>query len=363
VPAVEAWERVWIDAQIFGDDVHSYINCTECHGGQAVDDYELAHEALKVRTVDSPEVCGDCHVDVGEPAFNSLHNTLVGYDTALYARSAPEHHDDIEIMQANHCNDCHATCGDCHVSQPFSVGGGLLDGHSFVESPSMSRNCTACHGSRIKDEYYGAHEELSADVHFLARMDCMECHQADEMHGMGMTDATDRYDGAPNPACEDCHDDLGMGVRSTEIEEHKWHEEDLMSCQTCHSQQYTNCVNCHVEQSDEGVPFFTVEDHFLDFKIGRNPFRTEERPYEYVPLRHVPIDRDSFSFYGEDLMPNFDDRPTWLPTTPHNIQRITAQAEDCDNCHENVDVWLTLDDIAEDEREANRDVVVEGEPN
>jgi len=357
VPEVAAWERVWIDAETYGDDVHSYINCTDCHEGQAVDDFESAHEGQRTRVVNSPEVCGDCHLDVGIPAYNSLHNTLAGYDTALYERSIPENHAAIEEMQEYHCNDCHATCGDCHVSQPFSVGGGLLEGHTFVQSPSMSRNCTACHGSRIRAEYYGSNEEVTSDVHFRARMDCMECHQADEMHGMDMEGVEDRYDSA-TPTCQTCHEDLGMGERDTEIEEHAEHAEDIMSCQVCHSQPYTNCVNCHVERTEDDIAFFSVEDHYLDFRIGLNPDVTEERPYTYVVLRHVPIDPDSFSFYGEDLLVNFDNRPTWVPATPHNIVRVAPQAEDCHQCHDNDDVWLTEDAVEEEERDANQDVIV-----
>lgn len=358
---VEPWERVWIDAETFTEDVHSYINCTECHAGQSVDDFELAHDGLKTSVVTSPEVCGDCHVDNGFPAFESLHNTLKGYDTALYERSAPEHYDALEEMEANHCNSCHATCGDCHVSTPSSAGGGLTDGHVFQASPSMSQNCTACHGSRVKDEFYGAHEETSSDVHFRNRMDCMECHSADEMHGMDMEGVDHRYDGEQSPACEDCHDDIAMG-EDTEIRAHYRHQPDTMSCQVCHSQSYINCVNCHVEQNEDGLAFFTVEDNFMGFYIGRNPEITEERPYRYVPVRHVPIDPDSFSFYGENLLPNFDERPTWVYATPHNIQRVTSQAALCTHCHDNESVWLFEDAVAESELEANRDVIVEELP-
>ncbi len=28
-------------------------------------------------------------------------------------------------MFGNHCDSCHATCGECHVSQPNLVGGGI----------------------------------------------------------------------------------------------------------------------------------------------------------------------------------------------------------------------------------------------
>lgn len=356
----EPWERIWIDAELYANDVHSYINCTDCHGGQAVDDMAEAHSGMRTEAVTSPETCGRCHVDVGPSGFDSLHNTLRGYDTALYARSAPEHYQALETMEANHCNSCHATCGDCHVSQPSSVGGGLLEGHTFVQTPSMSRNCTACHGSRVKNEYYGSNEGVPSDVHFRARMSCTECHAGDEMHGMGMEDVANRYDGAQQPTCESCHEDV-IGENAT-VFEHKKHDGNQVACQVCHSTTYTNCVNCHVEQSAEGVPFFTVEDYSLGFYIGLNPIPSDERPYKYVPLRHVPVDPDSFSFYGENLLPNFDSKPTWVYTTPHNIQRITPQAETCHSCHYNDAVFLTADKVAPEELQANQAVIVDKAP-
>lgn len=358
---VEPWERIWIDADLFAEDTHAEINCTDCHGGQSVDDMADAHTGLVSEAASSPETCTRCHDDDGLTDFNnSLHNTLRGYDTALYARSAPEHHATLEAMEANHCNSCHATCGDCHVSQPSAVGGGLLEGHVFVETPSMSRNCTACHGSRVKNEYYGTHEDVPSDVHFRARMSCTECHDADEMHGMGLEKIADRYDGTQQPTCESCHEDV-IGENAT-VFEHKKHDTDLVSCQVCHSTSYTNCTNCHVEQNEDGVPFFTVEDHSLGFYIGLNPEPTDERPYKYVPVRHVPVDPDSFSFYGEDLLPNFDSQPTWVYATPHNIQRIAPQAERCRSCHENDDVFLTADKVDPDEQIANQAVMVEAAP-
>ena len=78
----------------------------------------------------------------------------------------------------------------------------------------------------------------------------------------------------------------------------------------------------------------------MDFKIGRNPLQSDDRPWKYVPVRHVPIDPESFAYYGEDLLPNFDALPTWKYATPHNIQRNTPQTETCDACHGNADLFL-----------------------
>jgi len=359
VAPVEPWERVWIDAETYSQDIHSLINCTSCHLGQAVDDMEEAHDGMLSSPTDDPvETCGQCHPTITDASINSLHNTLAGYDNVLYERSFPEEHPAIEEAQQYHCNSCHATCGDCHVSQPGSVGGGLISGHTFNEEPSMSRNCTACHGSRVKDEYYGAHEEVLSDVHFRARMSCNDCHLADEMHGVSM-DASHRYDGAPTPDCISCHEDqVGIG---SGILQHELHGTEIMSCQSCHSTSYTNCTNCHVERSEDDIPFFSVESHELDFRLGYNVLRSADRPYLYTPVRHIPIDDESLAYY-DVVFANFDLLPTWAHATPHNIQRITPQTESCIACHGNNDVFLTAAVVAPEELAANADVIVEAAP-
>ncbi|NJN44841.1 MAG: hypothetical protein HC806_09075 [Anaerolineae bacterium] len=96
--------------------------------------------------------------------------------------------------------------------------------------------------------------------------------------------------------------------------------------------------------------------------IGRNPNPNYHRPYEYVPVRHVPVDVNSYSFYGENLLPNFNLLPTWTYATPHNIQRITPQNESCTSCHGNPDIFLTIDKVAPEEVEANQSVIVDQIP-
>ena len=81
-----------------------------------------------------------------------------------------------------------------------------------------------------------------------------------------------------------------------------------------------------------------------------------------MPLRHVPIDPEVFSYYGDDLLSNFDAVPTWKYATPHNIQRNTPQTETCDSCHGNADLFLSTADLLEYEIEANKDVIVEEIP-
>lgn len=375
---LEPWEKVLVSTGTFTDTVHGQLACSACHGGQQSAEKEVAHTGLITDpSEDAQSACGDCHPDVVAMEANSLHKHQTGYWTILDARSgaAPENHQALNQMFGNHCASCHADCGDCHVSQPDSVGGGFVDGHLFNETPSMTRNCTACHGSRVGNEYLGKHEGVLADVHFRqGRMTCVDCHTSHEMHGqpadckachagpeeMTIPPPDHRYEGVQTPRCETCHVTAAIGRDG--IEMHEVHGGDL-SCQVCHSVSYTSCDGCHVQvDEDTGAPFYRTGGSYMTFAIGRNPRQSFDRPYDFVPLRHVPIDQDSFAFYGEDLLPLYDALPTWVYATPHNIQRETPQTASCNACHGNADLFLTEDKVYPQELEANRDVIVDEIP-
>jgi len=97
---------------------------------------------------------------------------------------------------------------------------------------------------------------------------------------------------------------------------------------------------------EQGLPYYETDESEFTFKIGRNPFKSDDRPWDYVLVRHVPVLPDIFAFYGDNLLPNFDKVPMWKYATPHNIQLTTAQNESCDSCHGNADLFLTAADVA-----------------
>lgn len=357
---LEPWEKAMVSEE-FLEDVHGQASCVSCHGGDRLaEEKEDAHVGL----VGSPDedaqaTCGNCHSEIVAASSESLHVTQGGYYKALYSRTIPENHPVLEEMFGNHCSSCHTTCGDCHISQPNSVGGGFLDGHMVVETPPMTRTCTACHGSRVGNEYTGKNEGYPGDVHFRqGRMNCMACHDGESMHN-SMGD-TNRYDGEQGPACEDCHQEVG-GPNDANVQ-HTVHG-DTLSCQTCHSVAYSSCDSCHVAVSEtSGNPYFKTAGTYMTFFIGRNPIQTDERPYEYVPVRHIPIDPENYAYYGDNLLPNFDLLPTWAYSTPHNIQLSTPQNESCNACHGNEEIFLTADKVLPEELAANADVIVESVP-
>ena len=369
---LEPWEKVLVDAETFPETVHGHIACTDCHGGVQSTDKDTAHTDLIARPSEgNPNACTECHTDVSEVFATSLHSTLQGYHTVLEERSVPENHPALQTVIDNHCYRCHTSCGDCHVGQPASVGGGLFDGHLFVRTPPMTRSCTACHGSRVGNEYLGKNEGLPGDVHFReGRMNCIDCHSNHELHGQpsncsqchpavetaAVPPADHRYDGLQSPTCEACHPNTTMG--NDNIEMHTVHGADLQ-CQVCHSVAYSSCDSCHVALSEAtGQPYFETQGTYLTFLIGRNPLRSFDRPYEYVVVRHIPVSPTSFEFYGENLLPNFNALTNWAYATPHNIQLNTPQAESCNACHGNADLFLTADKVDPAELEANLPVIV-----
>ena len=356
---LEPWEKVLVSQEDFQEDPHNQMQCSFCHGGVQAPDKEAAHvDLIPDPSGGETQVCGTCHSVENRSFDASLHSTQEGYWTAIDKRSAPENHEALETMFGNHCASCHTTCGDCHISQPNSVGGGFIEGHVVKKTPSMTRNCTACHGSRVGNEFLGKNEGFSSDVHFRSgRMRCTDCHTGMEMHDStaactechstpeeaALVSSASRYAGASVPECKSCHEQVGTD--GDEILQHTLHGEKL-ACQVCHSITYTSCDGCHVAVSEKtGNPFFETEATYPTFFIGRNPNQNYHRPYEYVTVRHIPVDIESYAFYGENLLPNFNTLPTWAYTTPHNIQRITPQNESCNNCHGNVDIFLTADKV------------------
>jgi hypothetical protein len=332
--------------------------------------------------------CGACHTSCNECHYfppNTDEGTVLVMEHVVQEKLTQVDHiaeinamqgsPDQQSMQAmfgNHCGSCHATCGDCHISRPTYVGGGFVDGHVVMKTPSMSQNCTACHGSRVGNEYLGKNEGIPGDAHFrLERMNCMDCHSGAQLHSPG-TDCTQchtdsrqtgkahRYDGEQTPSCESCHAE--MGAWDDTNQNHIIHAGKL-ACQVCHSVSYTSCDGCHVAISEStGNPYYMTEADYLSFYIGRNPNPHHHRPYEYVVVRHVPAAPGAYDFYGSNLLPQFNNRPTWVYTTPHNIQRQTPQNQSCNSCHGNADIFLTEDKLQPGFLQVNQSVIVKQVP-
>ena len=354
---MEVWEKVYVDPEWVETDVHAEPGCIACHGGTPDTlSKSDAHEGVVVKASANPErTCGSCHVGVVGQVRDSLHRMQWGYHEVLANRGADFTMPETVTAYTTHCTSCHADCGDCHISRPSALDGGLISEHVVKRVANVNLTCGGCHGARVNDEYKGKHEGIPADLHWeKLGMPCTTCHDLDEYHDG--THGT-RYTGAPSPSCTDaaCHADVKPGDG---ILQHAFHSQTVQ-CQVCHAAgAYKSCFNCHTGRDDKGIAYFTTEPSELTFKIGRNPLLSEDRPWEYVLVRHAPANPDLFAYYGENLLPEFDQVPTWKYATPHNMRRDTPQNEACNNCHGNAGLFLTEVDVAVEELEANRDVIV-----
>jgi len=353
-------EKIWVDSEIAEDENHGELSCEECHGGDPNEpDWKKAHvDVVKDPSYPDPtNTCGACHEEIAENYQKSLHVTLAPYKKMIDTRanSAKNVHAKVDGARKGHCNACHSSCGQCHISRPESVEGGLLEGHLFQKRPPMQLVCTACHGSRVGKEYLGKNKGYKPDIHKEKYFKCTKCHTADEMHGDGKAYAS-RYEVENGPKCKDCHEAI-YDPKAENVKNH-WIHKDQVSCNVCHSQPYKNCYTCHFGKDKNGFKFFKNKKSTINFKIGLNPLRSEKRPEKFVTVRHVPIDQGSFKFYVKNGLTNFDKLPTWKLATPHNIRRKTSQNQTCNACHGNVNLFLLKKDVEKKYLKANKGVIV-----
>lgn len=403
---LEPWEKVYI--KLVGkqksyadiDEAHALIGCVECHGGNEPAEFENAHvDVVRDPSADAETNCNPCHAEIVETNKNSMHSKAWGEMTTIAERElgAGNDHNNfsqcpIELTEgfSRECASCHTTCGQCHISRPNSAAGGLVDSHRFNKTPDQTNNCLACHGSRVATDFEGHLEGNEPDVHYQNWMKCGDCHKED-MHADASNSAT-RYHLPDLPSCEDCHSATKSVNAYHRVHWPQGNKRLSLSCFVCHSQPYNNCNSCHTKnpsgdlsewwQTGYAESNTEVDVHtgaggykeYPDFKIGYN-YNTDLHDGKFIVVRHIPVVRDSYSPWGHETLANYNARPTWEYSSPHNIQRFTPQTDttggvSCGaSCHlkgdkaqENLErfLWQTdVDTDYPDESVANEPVVVD----
>jgi thiosulfate/3-mercaptopyruvate sulfurtransferase len=356
VVPLEPFDKVLVSKAFLETD-HGQIVCVDCHRGDpAASDKTAAHTGLDpYPAFNNPDsTCGGCHEEIVKSAKNSLHATLSTFTTVLKKRADMNKWPEIDAARKNHCAACHtSSCGGCHVSRPKFAKKGFINGHIFQKHSDPFNQCTACHGSRVGNEYYGMRGQ--GDVHVAKYdMDCVACHKAEEMHASAPETLPGRYHLNQIVACTDCHQDLENGS----VRDHALHI-GKVQCQVCHSQTYVNCYSCHVGKDDNGIAYFQNEREVEEMKIGLNYDKgAPGAAFNYMLVRHEPSDLEVFDYYVKDAFTNFDKVPTWKRASPHNIQRKTWQTANCNNCHGNRELFLSAADLLDYEQKANAHVIV-----
>jgi hypothetical protein len=124
------------------------------------------------------------------------------------------------------------------------------------------------------------------------------------------------------PRCEECHT-ITQGGDNNYHNRHVNGSAPNLQCQVCHAQPYKNCTNCHDLDSKMQGAKFNIDPSRVQFKIAKNPspYRPE---YNYVVVRHTPIDPDTYADWGLTL-PEYESKTTWQYSSPHNVRRWTPQ--------------------------------------
>jgi hypothetical protein len=322
--------RVYVDPEQYNGEVHSGLDCTTCHGGDpTIDD---PHEACIDIANPNPAVtelvqdtCGssDCHPNVTARHQTSLHATMSGHEIALInllGRDAAA-----EKFQDS-CNNCHASCAECHMERPGAHG--LLfpevASHRFAPEPGADV-CWACHGG-TGDTFFGEYgnEEHGPSAMAEAGMQCMDCHQETEVHGDG---SSPRFIAdSPKPKCDDCHLNPQNGVViGNEIAvapqydaakgSHELHEGSL-SCESCHTEWYPNCWNCHQGREERAT---------YDLYLAENPLTGHIHPAVHSPAAGPDWGGSSTDVGGG-----------WAIKSRHSW----GNARPCETCHTNQKVYI-----------------------
>ena len=143
VASPESYKKWLVGADFLDEDPHgSDLSCVDCHGGDPDgDSWETRHAGLqKDPTYPDPQSCGDCHEEIVEGDESIPHVNLAHFN-----------------------EEAKISCGQCHVSKPASLGGGLTEGHMFSRKPSDM------HG-------WFRHEWLNNEELHLKKVDCQICH-------------------------------------------------------------------------------------------------------------------------------------------------------------------------------------------
>lgn len=326
--------------------VHGRKSCVTCHGGDKQSpDKQKAHAGRFAPSSRFDKLCAPCHGKTTRKFQTSLHATFRGAYTVMQTRAA-EKWPLVKPVMDQSCFKCHAACGSCHVSRLSPGAKGLYAGHQFLKKPSGKQACNCCHGGRIGPDYYGGVEGNQPDVHWEKfKMECVDCHAAEELHGDGRIYAT-RQERRTKPSCLDCHPDAAAG--KSNLASHNVHG-DKLSCQVCHSQAYYNCYACHVGKGSNSEK---------DFKIGRVP----GLPVRYAPMRHVPVTRRIFESKVPEALPQYDSRPSWTPAVPHSVRRLTPQNQTCNHCHGREELFILKTTLDPRYPKANAGVALEKAP-
>jgi hypothetical protein len=165
-------------------DEHLRQLCASCHLGAAKTELGPVHEDSRGGG------CNACHLNYSADALDALRRYQAGAgDTS---RVAPAVHPSLSLAIGDeHCFGCHSRSG--RISTNYE---GWMELERTTPDPTAAGRERTLEDGRV-------FERVDADVHYIKKMECVDCHTAREVMGTGVAHA--RKTEALEVACEDCH--------------------------------------------------------------------------------------------------------------------------------------------------------------
>ncbi len=229
---------VVVPSEVFGQSVHGFLSCVDCHADLATLT-EFPHpEQLAV--VD----CATCHDDAATKVAVSVHATVrdaAGAAVTCAACHGPAHQmlPSSDLQSPTHTLRVATTCAACHgetapagtpaAAQVAAAFADSIHGRALTRSGNVAApTCSNCHRSH---DVLPAGDPMSPVHRMVVPATCGTCHAgiqnefADSAHGAGLLAG-----GASEPHCASCH--TAHGVQRTEGD--VWQLSAVEQCGTCH---------------------------------------------------------------------------------------------------------------------------------
>lgn len=265
-------------------DNHNRNLCASCHLGNVKTEWGPIDELSRGGG------CNACHLNYSKEAFNGLNKYL---NSLNKKENFPKVHPQLNLnVSNNHCFGCHSRSG--RISTNYE---GWFETLSNWEEVKNNKNYRELSDGRV-------FQKAEADVHYIAGMECIDCHLSLEIMGDG--NLYQHMDEQLKVQCTDCHSkesktisyeqldleskkivDLRKSNRENEkfliteksnaplintyvtssnekylvtkstskklklnppkpiCTENKAHQR--LNCQSCHSKWVTHCAGCHTE--------------------------------------------------------------------------------------------------------------------
>jgi predicted CXXCH cytochrome family protein len=170
--------------------------CSYCHGTHKV----LSHLDERDKTYRShiPELCGNCHGQIDQPAIvqTAAGNALVDYSSSVHGQGLIKK----GLLPSAVCTDCHST----HLELKND------DERSSTYYKNLPSTCATCHK--------GIYDEYAESIHRIARTDeeqklptCEDCHSSHQIKQIEQ----DQFMAEVTHQCGICHEDLSETYTET----------------------------------------------------------------------------------------------------------------------------------------------------